>query len=115
METNLAGYLDRHYLPGSIKKAYYGYRDNEGLLSTIPAVGTTLLGVLASHWVLSDRGRWTKAAGLALSGLAIADRLFGGLGRLSGSFRPVVVPLGAVAIEWLLLLYLYRKRIFLRV
>jgi hypothetical protein len=45
----------------------------------------------------------------------IADRLFGGLARLSVSFGPVVVPLGAVAIEWLLLLYLYRKRILLRV
>ena len=56
IETNLAGYLDRHYLPGKIYKSYYGFGDNEGLLSTIPAVATALLGVLAGHWLLSSRG-----------------------------------------------------------
>ena len=50
---NLAGWVDRHYLPGRIIKAYYGYGDNEGLLSTIPAVTTTLLGVLAGRWLQS--------------------------------------------------------------
>ena len=43
-EIGVAGYVDRHYLPGRIIKAYYGYGDNEGLLSTIPAVATALLG-----------------------------------------------------------------------
>src|SRR5262249_18395690 len=70
MQTNLAGYLDRHYLPGRIYKSYYGYGDNEGLLSTIPAVATALLGVLAGHWLLSNRGSWAKAFGLAAMGLA---------------------------------------------
>jgi predicted acyltransferase len=190
METNLAGYLDRHYLPGKIYKAYYGYGDNEGLLSTIPAVATTLLGVLAGHWLLSSPGRPAKALGLAAMGLAclgvgsvwgrdfpvikilwtstyvlvaggwsllllalfyaiidvlalrawafffvvigvnaitiyvatriipfdeIAQFLLGGVARLSGSFRIVVVPLGAIVIEWLLLFHLYRRGIFLRV
>jgi len=190
MESNLAGYLDRHYLPGKIYEGYYGYGDNEGLLSTIPAVATALLGVLAGHWLLSDRNRWTKAAGLAAMGLAclglgllwgrefpiikilwtssyvlvaggwsllllalfytiidvlelrawafpfvvigvnaitiyLATRIipfavisrffFGGIARLSGSFEPVVLPIGAVVIEWLFLLHLYRNRIFLRV
>ena len=70
IETNLAGYLDRHYLPGKIYKSYYGFGDNEGLLSTIPAVATALLGVLAGHWLLSGRGRWIKALGLAAGGAA---------------------------------------------
>lgn len=70
IQTNLAGYLDRHYLPGRIYKSYYGFGDNEGLLSTIPAVATTLLGVLAGHWLLSGRNRWIKALGLAFAGLA---------------------------------------------
>jgi hypothetical protein len=35
--------------------------------------------------------------------------------RLSGSFGPVVLAIGVLALEWLLLLYLYRRRIFLRV
>ena len=63
METNLAGYLDRHFLPGKINPGYYGFGDNEGLLSTIPAVATALLGVLAGQWLASragalDQGRW---------------------------------------------------------
>ncbi len=189
-ETNLAGYLDRHYLPGKIYESFYGYGDNEGLLSTIPAVATALLGVLAGHWLLSDRARWTKSVGLATMGLAclglgmlwskdfpiikilwtssyvlvaggwsllllalfytiidviklrawafffvvigvnaitiyvathfipfetISQRIFGGVARLSGGLRPVVVATGTVALEWLLLLHLYRNRIFLRV
>lgn len=53
-----------------IYKEYYGFGDNEGLLSTIPAVGTALLGVLAGHWLRSPAGPWRKAAGLAGAGLA---------------------------------------------
>ncbi len=84
-ETNLAGYIDRHYLPGKIYPAYYGYGDNEGLLSTIPAVATALLGVLAGHWLLSDRNRWAKAAGLAAMGLGCL-----GVGLLWGRDFPVI-------------------------
>jgi predicted acyltransferase len=190
METNLAGYLDRHYLPGKIYAGYYGYGDNEGLLSTIPAVATALLGVLAGHWLLSDQSRWSKAAGLVAMGLAclgmgtlwgrdfpiikilwtssyilvaggwsllflalfytiidvlklrawafffvvigvnaitiyvavrivpftvISRFLFGGVARLSGSLEMVILSVGTVLIEWLFLLHLYRKGIFLRV
>src|SRR4051812_36231938 len=41
---NLAHYVDQKYLPG---KKWDGTWDPEGILSTIPAVGTCLLGVLA--------------------------------------------------------------------
>ena len=67
-EKSLAGWVDRHYLPGKIKQAYYGFGDNEGLLSTIPAVGTVLLGVLAGSWLRTSRRPWTKVAGLAAAG-----------------------------------------------
>ena len=62
IETNLSGYLDRQFLPGKINKGYYGYGDNEGLLSTIPAIATALLGVLAGNWLLVDRSGWIKSA-----------------------------------------------------
>lgn len=65
---NLAGWVDRNYLPGDIKEAYYGFGDNEGLLSTIPAVGTALLGALAGAWLRSGRGGWQKVLGLAGAG-----------------------------------------------
>jgi predicted acyltransferase len=45
----------------------------------------------------------------------ISRSLLGGVARYSGSFGPAVVPIGTVAIEWLLLYHLYRNRIFLRV
>lgn len=199
-ETNLAGYIDRHYLPGRIFRAYYGYGDNEGLLSTIPAVGTTLLGVLAGQWLLTGGSPWLKAIGLLGAGVAclgagmawggqfegvnvpggvfpiikimwtssyvlvaggwslillglfytiidvlklrswafffvvigvnaitiyMASRIIpfdelskfflGGTARLSGSLGPVILAVGELALEWLLLLYLYRNKLFLRV
>jgi predicted acyltransferase len=85
IEKNLAGYLDRHYLPGKINKGYYGFGDNEGLLSTIPAVATALLGVLAGHWLLSGQGRWIKCLGLAVAGLACL-----GLGTLWAREFPII-------------------------
>src|SRR5262249_20317024 len=45
----------------------------------------------------------------------ISQFFLGGVARLSGSFGPLVVPIGTVVIEWLFLLHLYRNRIFLRV
>ena len=70
IEGNLPGWVDRHYLPGKIVEAYYGYGDNEGLLSNIPALATVLLGVLAGRWLRSDRRPWEKVAGLAAAGTA---------------------------------------------
>jgi predicted acyltransferase len=69
-EGNLAGYIDREYLPGKIYKAYYGYGDNEGLLSTIPAVATALLGALAGQWLRSAQSPGRKFLGLLLAGAA---------------------------------------------
>jgi predicted acyltransferase len=46
--------------------------DPEGLLSTIPVVGTVLLGVLAGGWLRSARPVARTAAGLAAAGAAAA-------------------------------------------
>ncbi len=69
-ETNLAGWVDRHFLPGKIYQAYYGFGDNEGLLSTIPAVGTALLGVLAGQVLRSGASPSRKILGLLTMGAA---------------------------------------------
>ncbi len=193
-ETNLAGYVDRHYLPGKIFQSYYGYGDNEGLLSTIPAVATALLGVLAGQLLMSRYSPWAKVLALLSAGgaclgagtawglqfpvikilwtssyvlivggwslillglfYAIIDVLrvrfwswflvvigvnaitiymasriipfdnmarffFGGLARLSNQHYahsgPVILAAGVLLLEWLFLLHLYRRRIFLRV
>jgi predicted acyltransferase len=65
---NLSGYIDRwirDHLGGKLWTKYY---DNEGLLSTLPAVGTTLLGVLAGHWLRSGYGAPVKTIGLLVAG-----------------------------------------------
>jgi predicted acyltransferase len=85
VETNLGGYLDRHYLPGEIKKAYYGYGDNEGLLSTIPAITTALLGVLAGQWLRTGYKPWGKAFGLLAAGAVSLA-----LGTVWGQSFPVI-------------------------
>ena len=64
---DLASYLDRLLLPGHTYKADY---DPEGLLSTLPAIATTLLGVLVGHWLRSGREPFEIDAGLFVAGTA---------------------------------------------
>jgi predicted acyltransferase len=64
-EGNLAAHVDRMLLPGHLYKADY---DPEGILSTIPALATTLIGVLAGHLLRSDRSSFEKDAGLFVAG-----------------------------------------------
>ena len=46
MQGNFASYIDRLLLPG---KLYLGIHDPEGITSTIPAISTGLLGILAGN------------------------------------------------------------------
>jgi predicted acyltransferase len=66
MRGCLSSYIDQHLIPGFL---YYRYGDNEGILSTAPAVCTALLGALAGHWLRSNHSGSRKAAGLALAGV----------------------------------------------
>lgn len=61
---NLANYLDAKYLPG---KKWDKIWDHEGLLSTLPAIGTCLLGVLAGL-LLRDTRTEEKRKSLSLLG-----------------------------------------------
>ncbi|HXP41466.1 MAG TPA: heparan-alpha-glucosaminide N-acetyltransferase domain-containing protein [Candidatus Acidoferrales bacterium] len=65
-DRNLAAWLDRKLLMGHL---YEGTRDPEGVLSTIPALATSLLGVLTGQWLGSARNKPQKAAGLFVAGL----------------------------------------------
>jgi len=49
-EGNLASHIDRLLMPGRL---YLGNHDPEGLFSTIPAIGTALLGMLTGEFMLS--------------------------------------------------------------
>ena len=66
-DRNLAAWLDRTIPFGHL---YEGTRDPEGVLSTIPAIATSLLGVLTGEWLRSERSARTKAVGLAVFGAA---------------------------------------------
>ena len=66
-EGNLASYIDRLLLPGSF--CCFEFGDNEGILSTIPAVSTTLLGVLAGHFLRSGYQNSRKPLLLLIAGL----------------------------------------------
>ena len=186
-EGCLSSYIDQQLIPG---KLYYGYGDNEGLISTFPAICTVLLGVLAGHWLGSGRPGARKAAGLAVAGLAcvatgclwglvfpiikiiwtssyvlysgglclmllalfywiidvkgyrkwalffvvigvnpitiyflqrfvnfggIAEFLLSGLAEHAGRVAPLILAVGALAVKWLFLWFLYRHRIFFKV
>jgi predicted acyltransferase len=80
--NNLADFFDQKLLPG---KLYKGNHDPEGPFSTIPAVASCLLGVLAGEWLRRPLpGGHVKAAGLfAAGGLALV------LGWLWGLHFPI--------------------------
>ena len=65
-DRNIAAWLDRKLLFGHL---YEGTRDPEGVLSTIPALATSLLGVLTGEWLRSRRSAQAKALGMALAGV----------------------------------------------
>ncbi len=66
-DRNLVAWLDRSIF--SANHLYEHTRDPEGLLSTIPALGTTVIGVLAGLFLRSSRPDLQKVLGLATAGL----------------------------------------------
>ena len=66
---NLAGYIDRVVLGPHIWQVSKVY-DPEGVLSTLPAVATTLLGVLAGHWIRAAGPTRRAVGGLVIGGAA---------------------------------------------
>jgi predicted acyltransferase len=67
-DNNLVAWLDRQIFSSS--HLYEGTRDPEGLLSTIPALGTALIGILTGLWLKTSRSLAEKARGIAIAGLS---------------------------------------------
>ncbi len=191
MNGSLAGYFDSRLIPGRLHKVVH---DPEGLFSTIPAIGTALLGALTGYFLSPESRRlqpWMKAVCLALAGTTLlwlgkfwdpyfpinknlwsssfvvyvggwsliflsffyliidvfgfkkwaifftviglnpiliymapkfinfsytANALFAGAANFAPrGLKPVIMIIAALAIKWLLLYFLYRKKIFLKV
>lgn len=73
-DGNLAAYIDRLLMDGRL---WQGTWDPEGLLSTMPAIATSLLGIFTGEWLQRDqgglassRGMWAAGAALVVVGLA---------------------------------------------
>jgi len=78
-DANLTAWLDRQIFTAS--HLYEHTRDPEGLLSTISALATALLGVLTGIWLRTQRTLNQKITGIAIAGLT--GILLGGLWNLS--------------------------------
>jgi len=66
-EGSIASFIDRVILRQHIWRQGRVY-DPEGLLSTIPAVVTTLSGILTGHWLRTERPRYEKVVGMFVVG-----------------------------------------------
>ena len=66
-DGNLAAYIDRTVMAGHTWKPTW---DPEGLLSTLPAIATTLLGGFAGLWLRSSGPQFKKLFGLLAAGAA---------------------------------------------
>jgi predicted acyltransferase len=64
---SLAGWLDRKLMLGHLYRRDF---DPEGVLSTFPAIATTLLGTLAGEFLGSTASLFKKLRGLAIAGVA---------------------------------------------
>ena len=85
LEGNFAGYIDRLFLPG---KLYLEVLEPEGILSTIPAISTALMGVFAGTLLRSNeekRSKFKKAMILLISGI-----IFLATGKMWGLFFPII-------------------------
>lgn len=91
-QQNLAAWLDRGFTAWTQKWLHTGtlynkVRDPEGILSTLPAVGTTLLGALTGMWMRV--GRVERGAARMRGLLAIAGVVSFLTGTLWGHWFPV--------------------------
>ena len=82
-DANLANWIDLHYLPGRL---WDKTRDPEGMLSTLPAIATCLLGVFAGLLLKNERLA-PQQKSLALIGAGIVLVL---AGHLWGLQFPVI-------------------------
>jgi len=84
MNGSLESYVDRLLLPGRLHDKVH---DPEGVLSTIPAIGTALLGIFTGQFLKFESAKWPmwkKGAYLLLVGV-----LFIGLGTLWNIAFPI--------------------------
>ena len=107
-DGSLPSYIDRVVF-GKHVWAQAKVYDPEGLLSTIPAITTTLIGVLTGQWLRTEKPRIEKAAGMFVAGAVCVA-----IGWAWNSFFPInkalwtssyVLFTGGLALQFLALCY----------
>ncbi len=106
-DGNLVGYIDRLFLPGRL---IYGNFDPEGLLSTLPAVVTAMLGTFTGEFLRrenmsgSKKAMWMAAGAAALIIIGVIWSFFMPINKMlwSSSFVCVV---GGYSLGMLALFY----------
>lgn len=81
-EGNLASYIDRIVFKGT--RLWQGTWDPEGILSTFPAIATTLLGVMAGIWLKREEENKKKFFRLLIAGIIMVS-----LGYSVSPFFPI--------------------------
>ena len=67
-DGNLAAWLDRIVMPGRLWQDTW---DPEGLLSTLPAVVTSLMGIVTGEWLQGHQGGEAKTRGMLIGGVTL--------------------------------------------
>jgi predicted acyltransferase len=107
-EGSLPSFIDRVVF-GKHVWAQAKVYDPEGLLSTIPALATTLIGVLTGHWLRTKNSAYEKVAGMFVGGAMCVA-----VGWAWNSFFPInkalwtssyVLFTGGLALQFLALCY----------
>jgi len=80
---NFAAYIDSLFLAGHTWARCEAW-DPEGLVSTIPAIASTLFGVLTGYWLRSSHSTEKKTVAMLAAGLALLL-----LGRALGIWLPI--------------------------
>jgi predicted acyltransferase len=80
-EGSLAGYLDALLMPGHIYRPTY---DPEGILSTVPAIATTLTGILAGYWLKSPANMAERVNVMLIAGIVLT-----GVGKFMDLWFPI--------------------------
>jgi len=84
MNGSLESYIDRLLLPGRLHDKVH---DPEGIFSTIPAIGTAMLGIFTGQFLKLDSAKWPmwkKGVAMFIAGLILI-----GVGSLWGLTFPI--------------------------
>jgi len=83
-EANLGAWFDRLLLGTEHLWSQSRTWDPEGLLSTLPAIGTGMLGIFAGNWLRADTSAYRKVNGLLVAGVLLIV-----LGQVWGMAFPI--------------------------